>query len=60
MASVKSINFEVTKYRILFIPFASLTVLDDVCVFSVMGFRVYKRLGKLKSLMGFTWGSIDK
>ncbi|MCV0420135.1 MAG: hypothetical protein K5804_17980 [Microbacterium sp.] len=41
-----------TKYRIVFIPFATYKRVGEVSILTVLGMPVYRRVGDIRSLFG--------
>ena len=55
MAAMPEFTMSVTKYRIVFFPFASLTICGDLKVLKVFGFNVYQKAGAAQKLLWVKW-----
>lgn len=45
-----------TTYKVVFFPIASSVNLGEIYILNILGVTVYRRLGDIKSLFGYTWG----
>jgi hypothetical protein len=51
------IKVESTRLCLIFFPFATFTKINDVSLLSVLTIPVYRRAGKLKTILGFNYAS---
>lgn len=59
MAKSAEIKVELTfkKFCIIFFPIATYTVSGDISLLTVFGLPVYRRVGDIKSILGYSFGT---